>query len=106
MSPYRDAIKVHAYTDDAGLTLFAVDFGDRVLKFGAYITNFELNTEAYEDVGVFDSFRRMIPGNQTISLEASVVRPAVYEHRAPARQLGAQAKEIGPARKELGSGSD
>ena len=99
-----DNIRIHAYTDENDLTLFAVDYPDgRRLQFGAYITNFELNTEMRDFSSM--SFRSFIPGEQTVTLDALVIRPAVYHHPAPQpRPIDVVREQIAPPRKELPGG--
>lgn len=100
-SAFMQDIKVHAYTDDTGLTLFAVDFGDRVLKFGAYISNFELETTTEDITSVFHDYRTLARRETTINIEARVIDAPMYEHAPKPQSIDYEVKQIPPGRKEL-----
>lgn len=100
-----DNIRVHAYTDENGLTLFAVDYpnGQR-LQFGAFITDFRLETERYDITSMLDNFRSFVPTEQRINLEATVVQSPVYSRPAEPKAVETEVRQLPAARKELPSG--
>lgn len=99
--PYHEPVRVHAYTDDTGLTLFAVDLGDRILKFGAYVTQFELDTVTDDISSMFDNHRTLARRETTINIEARVIDAPVYEHAPKPQSIDYEVKQIPPGRKEL-----
>ena len=101
-----DNIRVHAYTDEDGLTLFCVDFPDgHRLQFGALITDFRLEMERYDITSMLDNFRSYVPTEQRISVEATVVQSPVYSRRpTPPKAVETEVRQLPPARKELPSG--
>lgn len=99
----RDHLKVHAYTDDSGLTLFRVEFHDRVLQFGAHITDFELTSEREDVTSMFDNFSRYARAEQRINIEAHVIQGPVYSRPTEPEQIEVDVKQLRPGRKELPS---
>lgn len=95
-----DSIRVHAYTDEHGLTLFQLDWPDgRKMQFSAHITDFALETDYEEPFTLSDGpvFRRF---EQRISMEAQVVgAPTVVNPQPGAAET--DVRQVGPARKEL-----
>lgn len=97
-----DTCKVHAYTDDNGLTLFAVEMpSGHVLQFGAYVTEFELKTDREELTSMFDGHRSFAPVSRSISIEAQVVGEATRTVRRPPQQVAHDVRQIGPTRREI-----
>lgn len=90
-------VKMHAYTDDNGLTLFRVDFGHKVLQFAAHITDFTLDTRI-EGIPLGLSDYSTLPGYRetSISLNANVIEPPVYSTPAPPEEIEPKRKEIEP----------